>query len=266
MFSQIYSNLCESNKSRKDDYKKYSGLHEHHITPKHMGGTDENHNLTYLNVREHIIAHYLLWKIYGNINDLRSMNMLGINLSPRYRILIGKWCYENKIGFFSDKFNKFEKFNWRKKGIEKQIEQKIGIHNPNKFKEYASIGGKASIKSPNNPWSYWASKEGLKKRSSLGGKSHKGKKTMYKPGDSTFIRVKCEDFDAYIKKGYVFGSPISNPMKGKKTNKISPRRKKVTDGLIVYNSVQEAAEKNNLTPSAIIHRCKSKKSTWQYAS
>jgi hypothetical protein len=139
MFSQIYSNLCESNKSRKDDYKKYSGLHEHHINPKHMGGTDENHNLTYLNVREHIIAHYLLWKIYGNINDLRSMNMLGINLSPRYRILIGKWCYENKIGFFSDKFNQSEKFNWRKKGIEKQIEQKIGIHNPNKFKEYASI-------------------------------------------------------------------------------------------------------------------------------
>jgi hypothetical protein len=30
MFSQIYSILCENNKSRKENYKKYSGLHEHH--------------------------------------------------------------------------------------------------------------------------------------------------------------------------------------------------------------------------------------------
>ena len=42
MFNRIYSNLCEGNKSRREDYKKYSGLHEHHIVPKHMGGTDEN--------------------------------------------------------------------------------------------------------------------------------------------------------------------------------------------------------------------------------
>ena len=231
-----------------------------------MGGTDENHNLTYLSVREHIIAHYLLWKIYGNINDLRSMHMLGTNLSPRHRILIGKWCYENKIGFFSNKFNQSEKFNWRRRGIDKQIEQKVGIHDPNKFKEYASIGGKASIKSHSNPWSYWASKEGLKKRSSLGGKSHKGKKVMHSPGDTTFIRVNPKDIDFYLEKGYIFGSPIKSPMKGKKTNKISPRRKKVSDGIKIYNSVTDAAEKNNITPSAIVHRCKSKKSTWQYVS
>jgi hypothetical protein len=58
VFNQIYFNLCEINKSKKDNYKKYSGLHEHHIIPKHMGGSDEECNLTYLSVREHIIANW----------------------------------------------------------------------------------------------------------------------------------------------------------------------------------------------------------------
>lgn len=115
MFNEIYLKLCEDNKSRKEEYKKYSGLHKHHITPKHMGGSDDDLNFTYLNIREHIIAHYLLWKIYGNINDLRSMNMLGCKLSTRYRILIGKWCHKNKIGIFSDKFDSSTRFHWRKK-------------------------------------------------------------------------------------------------------------------------------------------------------
>lgn len=265
-YSKVYNNLCESKKSRKPDYRKNSNLHKHHIIPKHMGGTDDDTNLTYLTIREHQLAHFLLWKIHGNINDLRSMYMLGANLSHNYRTLIGKWCYENKIGFFSDEFDSSIKANWTRRGVERQIELKVGIHNPENFSKHASIGGKASINSPNNPWHYWSTKEGQKHRSSLGGKAHKGKKTMYKPGDTTFKRVSPEDFDSFLEKGYIFGSPIEHPSKGKKTNLISPRRKKVTDGTLIYDSVSDAAEKCNVTPGAIIYRCKSKKSTWEYVS
>jgi hypothetical protein len=52
------------------------------------------------------------------------------------------------------------------------------------------------------------SPEGHKKRGSLGGKAHKGKKCMYKPGDKSFKRVKTEDIKSFLDKGYVFGSPI----------------------------------------------------------
>lgn len=229
-----------------------------------MNGNDEDNNLTYLTIREHIIAHYLLWKIHKNVNDIRSMKMLGGNITALQRKKMGEYCRDNKIGFFSDDFTNEEKIVWRRLGAESQIKQRIGIHNPDNYSKYASIGGTASIQSTNNPWNYWASKEGRKHRASLGGKSHTGKKTMFKFGDVTFIRVLPENQQEYLDKGYVFGSPIT-PTKNRKFGP-SARRRRVTDGNIVYESVHDAAIKNNLTDGAIVYRCKSKNSIWHYVS
>jgi len=269
VFNQIYSNLCEGNKSRKENYKKYSGLHEHHVFPKHMGGDDSEKNLTYLSVREHIIAHYLLWKIYKNPNDLRSMKMLGANLSSQHRKITGEFCRDNQIGFFSSSIE--ERKEWQIKGIESQKQDYLNNKTKNFYywsteegrKERASLGGKQRASAE---FSYWASKEGRLERASLGGKSHKGKKVMHRPGDTTFIRVNPKDIDFYLEKGYIFGSPIDSPNKGIKTNKPSPRRKKVSDGINIYNSITDAALKNNITVGGIVQRCKSKKSKWHYVS
>ena len=184
MFSQIYSNLCDSNKSRKDDYKKYSGLHEHHIVPKHMGGTDEDCNLTYLNVREHIIAHYLLWKIYKNPNDLRSMKMLGANLSPQHRRITGEFCRDNEIGLFSTPIE--ERKEWMSKGIETQKQEYLQNNTKNFY--------------------YWSTEEGRKERASLGGKAHKGKKVMHLPGTKGWKRILPEDIDIKLNEGWKFGT------------------------------------------------------------
>jgi hypothetical protein len=54
------------------------------------------------------------------------------------------------------------------------------------------------------------SPEGKKERASMGGKSHKGKKCMYKPGDKSFKRVRPEDIQSRLNEGYIFGSPISS--------------------------------------------------------
>ena len=144
----IYQNLCNSRKINKPFYKKGSGLHEHHIIPSHSGGLDEDENYTYLTTREHTIAHYLLWRINKNPNDLRSMKMLGANLSVAYRKIIGRWCVENKIGFHNDKFTKEERLEWSLKGLETQKES----------------GNKDSFH-------YWSTQEGQKERASLGGKA-----------------------------------------------------------------------------------------------
>ncbi len=209
MFSQIYSILCEGNKSRKENYKKYSGLHKHHIIPKHMGGTDEDCNLTYLNIREHIIAHYLLWKIYKNPNDLRSMKMLGANLSPQYRKIIGEFCRDNEIGFFSIPME--ERKEWIIKGIETQKQEYL-INNTKNFyywstekgrKERASLGGKQRASTEFN---YWASNEGRKTRASLGGKAHKGKKVMHLPGTKGWKRILPEEVDIKLNEGWKFGT------------------------------------------------------------
>ena len=196
MFSQIYSNLCEGNKSRKDDYRKYSGLHEHHIVPKHMGGTDEDCNLTYLNVREHIIAHYLLWKIYKNPNDLRSMKMLGANLSPQQRKIIGEFCRDNQIGFFSTPIE--ERKNWMSKGIETQKQEYLQNNTKNFY--------------------YWSTEEGRKERASLGGKAHKGKKVMHLPGTKGWKRILPEDVDTKLNEGWKFGTGEPAPNSKVKNN------------------------------------------------
>lgn len=262
LYTSIYYNLCETRKQAKLKYLPGSGLHKHHIIPKHSGGQDCNENYTYLTSREHTIAHFLLWKIHRNPNDLRSMYMLGANLTTKQRKDVGEWCRDNKIGIHGLSVN--DKSEWCKRGAHTQMIKEIGIHNPDNFKKHASLGGKASIKSTNNPWSYWASKAGRTQRASLGGKSHKNKIVMYRPGEKTFERILPENVQSKILNGYVFGSPITPHNKDKKTDTPSKRRRKVTDGVTVFDSVHLAAIKHNVTSSAIIHRCNSKKSKWSY--
>jgi len=43
--------------------------HNHHIIPKHMGGTDDPSNLVRLTVEEHAEAHQKLYEEYGNYKD-----------------------------------------------------------------------------------------------------------------------------------------------------------------------------------------------------
>lgn len=209
IYTQIYNNLCECKKAIKDQYGPGSNLHKHHIIPKHMGGSDDITNITYLTVKEHQIAHFLLWKMYNNPNDLRAMYMLGANLTYLQRKKVGEYCRDNRIGFFSPKYYN-KRGEWRRKGIKTQINNRVGIHNPDNFKYHASFGGLvgSAIQIQNKIGIHTDDLTQRSKWASLGGKSHKGKRCMYKPGDATFKRVKKEDIDSYLKLGYIFGSPI----------------------------------------------------------
>ena len=163
MYLSIYQNLCNRGKFKISEYRKYSGLHEHHIIPEHSGGLSNPENLTYLTIREHIVAHFLLWKIYNKPNDLRAMKMLGAKLTPTQRKIIGEFCRDNKIGIHSKKFQNnsqalsdksikssntckqlgigifdaSKKSKWASEAGAKsgyiQKSQQIGIHNPDNF-------------------------------------------------------------------------------------------------------------------------------------
>lgn len=223
IYNNTYHSLCQRGKALRESYHSGSGLHKHHIIPKHAGGSDEESNLTYLTIREHILAHFMLWKMYKNINDLRAMNVLGASLSVEYRRKIGKWCYENNVGIHGAK--KEDRLKWSKKGIETQKKS----HSENTFyywsteqgrKKRASMGGTKTWENKSNKeWLYWMSPEGRKKRGSMGGKAHKGKKCMYRPGDKTFKRVKPENINHMLNEGYVFGTP-------NKTNNRDEKRKR----------------------------------------
>lgn len=261
IYLKLYYTIISRGVNKKDLWENKSNqLHRHHIVPKHSGGLDEESNYSYLTIREHIAAHFLLWKIHKNPNDLRSMHMLGAKLSRKQRQIIGRWCYENKIGMFSASSQ--QKNEWSKKGVTNQIVNGIGIHNPDNFSYHASLGGKAAIKSPNNPWSYWASPEGRSERARMGGKALNGYKCVHKPGDKTFKRIKPENVEEYLSKGYILGSPLS-PRRGK-TGPFN-RRKKVCDGHTIFASLKMAAEAYGITSSSICLRCKSDKyPNWTY--
>lgn len=156
IYASLYYAICEDRKAKCDQYQPGSGLHKHHIKPKHMGGSDNEDNFTYLTQREHKIAHFLLWKIYKNVNDLRAMHMLGAELSTEKRRIVGKWCYENKKGMHA-----------------MTTEQKSAA---------ASAQLQKRIDSGNyNEWDFWASMDGRRLRASMGGKkSVSGSKHVFR--------------------------------------------------------------------------------------
>jgi hypothetical protein len=206
MYTEIYYNLCSIKSKIKEEWTAGSNLHRHHIIPKHNGGLDEETNFTYLTIREHVIAHYLLWKIYKNPNDLRAMYMLGAKLTSAQRKIVGIWCRDNNIGFHGASTE--EKHEWCKKGIETQIKNKIGIHNPKNFQKYAAIGGKSGSKSQIRQGIAIFNEEKRSEYASLGGKALTGLICVTNGQHRT--RIKPEKLEEYIQNGYVKGFTLSS--------------------------------------------------------
>lgn len=209
MYLSIYNNLCQSKKQLKESWAQGSGLHRHHIIPVHSGGTDEETNFTYLTVREHIIAHYLLWKIYKNPNDLRSMKMLGAYLTSAQRQIIGKFCFDNNIGIFSKQFknNKLLQIEKCKKAALTQKTNKLGTFSDDGRKALASAGGKVGgIKQKthkvgiHNP-------ENFKKNASLGGKAIRG--MIWVTNGTNRTRISEKELHIYIQNGYRKGFALN---------------------------------------------------------
>lgn len=79
-YKKIYDSLMLSRKSRGLDKTVLEGYYErHHIIPRCMGGSDDENNLVLLTMREHLLAHLLLVKIYPNdIGVLNAINAMFI--------------------------------------------------------------------------------------------------------------------------------------------------------------------------------------------
>ena len=70
----IYNYLIEKNKNTNLIEGEY--YEKHHIIPRYMGGNNSNQNLVHLSFRDHILAHYILWRIYGNVEDKIAYKMM----------------------------------------------------------------------------------------------------------------------------------------------------------------------------------------------
>ena len=72
-YKKIYEDLVNRGRTRElNAYKE-----RHHITPRCVGGTDDDENLVYLTPEEHYVAHQLLIKIYnGNYALVKAAAMM----------------------------------------------------------------------------------------------------------------------------------------------------------------------------------------------
>jgi general stress protein YciG len=62
--------LKNEEKNKKDDTGKVLiGIEKHHIIPRFDGGTDDPSNLVLVSIKEHVIAHWLRWKVLEKPQD-----------------------------------------------------------------------------------------------------------------------------------------------------------------------------------------------------
>ena len=79
-YKKIYDDLVSKAKQRgldRDSVDFYTEIH--HITPRCMGGSNDEDNLVMLSGREHYIAHMLLWKAYPDNGPLKYAAMMMSN-------------------------------------------------------------------------------------------------------------------------------------------------------------------------------------------
>jgi len=78
-YAKIYANLTKPNNRRKGlEY-----FEAHHIVPRHQGGTDDKSNIVLLTYREHVLAHRLLFAMYGNAGDIRAVSFMAADAKAR---------------------------------------------------------------------------------------------------------------------------------------------------------------------------------------
>jgi hypothetical protein len=106
MYSIIYENLCLGKYPIRSKHTEV-----HHIIPKHFGGSNDIENLIELDIRQHKIAHWLLWKLYKKDQD----RLVWYMRSGRYeegielRKTLQNNYFENKNKMLSEElFNSFE--------------------------------------------------------------------------------------------------------------------------------------------------------------
>ncbi|MBN8571537.1 MAG: hypothetical protein J0M18_18080 [Ignavibacteria bacterium] len=69
---QKYIAFLQTQKPKPKSLDKEVFYEKHHIIPKYKNGSDDNENLILIEVRQHILAHLILYLEQGNPGDLKA--------------------------------------------------------------------------------------------------------------------------------------------------------------------------------------------------
>ncbi len=102
-YNKIYNDLIQKRIDHPLERKGDASIEEHHIIPRSFGGTNDKSNLVNLTLREHFVAHLLLWQM--NKNDyvkcgkmisalffmMKRAHKLSSRLYEKLRVMGGSW-------------------------------------------------------------------------------------------------------------------------------------------------------------------------------
>jgi len=97
-WTSIYDNLIQRAKSESRTRSNETYYERHHIIPRYMNGSDDEENLVLLTFREHVIAHYLLWRMYGNKEDQLMYKMRSGQREEAQRVRVELAVEANRNG------------------------------------------------------------------------------------------------------------------------------------------------------------------------
>lgn len=239
----------------------------HHIIPKSMGGTDESTNLIDLTLREHYIAHKLLFKTYKNISMACAMNMMrnkGSCNSRKYeqsKLTNCSFNYTDSLGI--DSQNNF--------AISKCI-NKIHILSGNNNGMYGKIVARNS-----NGNTVVVSKEEFKSGNYVGqnkgikvSESTRKKLSEVKSGSNNPIYGKklSEETKKKISESHI-GFKHSDETKEKlrqypRHGSLNGNAKKVSINSIIYDTLKDASLACSKSGGTVSLRCKSDDLKWKH--
>lgn len=103
---KIYEKFIE--KYRNQELKNNTFYYKHHIIPKHIGGDNSNQNLIRLTLRQHTLAHYILYKGYHRQEDKIAWLMMSgqteEGLLERRKLAVLRSNQSDKVKILKEKF------------------------------------------------------------------------------------------------------------------------------------------------------------------
>lgn len=75
-YAKIYNKLCARGRTKRELNPEQGRKERHHIIPVHFGGEFFEDNITVLTHKEHILAHHILYRLYGFLEDKLAYRMM----------------------------------------------------------------------------------------------------------------------------------------------------------------------------------------------
>lgn len=180
-------------------------FHNHHIVPKHMGGSNDSSNLILLTVEDHALAHKELFESFGKIQDYTAYRLLaGIGDKHEEIARLGGKIQgqRNRDSGHMSRVGKMKNTERQKEASRKAMFEKMNncFLDPEKQKTSCSLGGKKQGRANAESGHCAEISKATAQQRSL---SMKGK--IFVHNDDTSNLIFEYELDQYLNSGWMLG-------------------------------------------------------------